>query len=50
MKEILSKLDIKTCIIILLFCVSGVFFTMYMLGGDNHRKEIKQLQKNELTD
>lgn len=45
MKEFLSKIDPKTGIIILLFCVSGVFFTMYMMSGDSHRKEIKQLQK-----
>ena len=45
MKELLTKLDPKIFIIILLFCGCGVFFTMYMLGGDNHRKELKLLQK-----
>ena len=45
MRELINKIDAKTGIIILLFCMSGIFFTMYMLSGDNHRKEIKQLQK-----
>jgi len=45
MKEFLTKLDPKIYIIILLFCACGVFFTMYMLGGDSHRKELKLLQK-----
>lgn len=45
MLNLLKKLDIKTIIIIFLLGVFFVFFTMYMSSGENHRKEIKNLEK-----
>lgn len=56
-KEFISKLDLKSIIILVLFVLCGVFFTKMMLSGSSHRKEIKELieenkkiekQKNQL--
>lgn len=44
-----KKLDIKNILIIILFVGCGLFFTNYMLGGSNNRKEIKRL-KEEVND
>lgn len=56
-KEFISKLDLKSIIILVLFVLCGIFFTKMMLSGSSHRKERKALieenkkiekQKNKL--
>lgn len=45
MIDLLKKIDFKTILIIFLFGLFFVFFTMYMVSGENHKKEIKNLEK-----
>lgn len=45
MIDLLKKIDLKTILIIFLFGLFFVFFTMYMVSGENHKKEIKNLEK-----
>ena len=42
---IIQKLDFKSILIVILFIISSIFITKFMLGGQNHRKEIKLLEK-----
>lgn len=40
-----TNLDLKSILIIILFIISGVFFTKYMLEGNSNRKERIELEK-----
>jgi len=44
MWNLISKIDFKTGVIITLFCMFIVFFTLYMTSGGNNKKEIKKLK------
>jgi septal ring factor EnvC (AmiA/AmiB activator) len=45
MKPDSETLDIKSIMIVVLFVISGIFFTQWYFGGENHRKERIDLQK-----
>lgn len=45
MKPDSETLDIKSIMIIVLFIISGIFFTQWFFGGENHKKERKALEK-----
>lgn len=40
-----AKLDLKSIIIIILFIIAGVFYTQAMLSGNEHKEQIKKLEK-----
>jgi chromosome segregation ATPase len=42
-KEFITKLDLKSIMILVLFVLCGIFFTKMMLSGESHKKERKTL-------